>query len=139
MRVSGSQIVTVGLKRQMAAGAGDNAFIDIIRQALTETGARLLPNTAGCASAREAVQLAHMARELYGTPWIKLEVIGDDYTLQPDPQELVRAAAELAREGFINDYGPSFASYVVGIITITIVYLIFQRNIIAGMSNGAVK
>ncbi|MGP1516213.1 MAG: thiazole synthase [Ottowia sp.] len=100
MRVSGSQIVTVGLKRQMAAGAGDNAFIDIIRQALTETGARLLPNTAGCASAREAVQLAHMARELYGTPWIKLEVIGDDYTLQPDPQELVRAAAELAREGF---------------------------------------
>ena len=100
MRAAGSQIVTVGLKRQTAASGSDNGFIDMVRQALRETGARLLPNTAGCASAREAVQLAHMARELYGTPWIKLEVIGDDYTLQPDPQELVRAAAELVREGF---------------------------------------
>ena len=100
MRAAGSQIVTVGLKRQTAASGSDNGFIDMVRQALRETGARLLPNTAGCASAREAVQLAHMARELYDTPWIKLEVIGDDYTLQPDPQELVRAAAELVREGF---------------------------------------
>ena len=97
---SGTQVVTVGLKRQLAAG-GDNGFVDIIRAALKAQGARLLPNTAGCTTAREAVQLAHMARELYGTPWIKLEVVGDDYTLQPDPQELVAAAAELAREGFI--------------------------------------
>ena len=96
---SGAQVVTVGLKRQLAAG-GDNGFIDMVRQALREGGARLLPNTAGCSTAREAVQLAHMARELYGTPWIKLEVTGDDYTLQPDPQELVAAAAELVREGF---------------------------------------
>ena len=63
MRAAGSQIVTVGLKRQTAASGSDNGFIDMVRQALRETGARLLPNTAGCASAREAVQLAHMARE----------------------------------------------------------------------------
>ena len=94
-----TQIVTVGLKRTLAA-AGDNGFIALIRQALRETGARLLPNTAGCRSAREAVQLAQMARELYDTPWIKLEVVGDEHTLQPDPFELLTAATELAREGF---------------------------------------
>lgn len=96
---SGTQVVTVGLKRQLAAG-GDNGFVEIIRAAMREQGARLLPNTAGCTTAREAVQLAHMARELYGTPWIKLEVIGDDYTLQPDPLELVEAARQLSRDGF---------------------------------------
>lgn len=99
MAASGTQIVTVGLKRQLAAGA-DNGFVEIIRQAMRLHGARLLPNTAGCTSAREAVQLAHMARELYDTPWIKLEVVGDDYTLQPDPLELVEAARQLARDGF---------------------------------------
>lgn len=99
MAASGAQIVTVGLKRQLAAG-GDNGFIEIICAAMREQGARLLPNTAGCTTAREAVQLAHMARELYGTPWVKLEVIGDDYTLQPDPVELVEAARQLARDGF---------------------------------------
>ena len=97
---SGAQIVTVGLKRQLAAG-GDNGFIEIIRQAMRQQGARLLPNTAGCTTAREAVQLAHMARELYDTPWIKLEVVGDDYTLQPDPLELVEAARQLVRDGFM--------------------------------------
>jgi len=96
---SGTQIVTVGLKRQLAAG-GDNSFVEIIRAAMRTQGAHLLPNTAGCTTAREAVQLAHMARELYGTSWVKLEVIGDDYTLQPDPQELVEAARQLARDGF---------------------------------------
>ena len=96
---SGTQIVTVGLKRTLAAG-GDNGFVTMIRDALAESGARLLPNTAGCRTAREAVQLAHMARELYSTSWIKLEVVGDDYTLQPDPFELVAAAIELARDGF---------------------------------------
>ena len=96
---SGTQIVTVGLKRQLAAG-GDNGFVDIIRAAMQAQGARLLPNTAGCTTAREAVQLAHMARELYDTPWIKLEVVGDDYTLQPDPIELVEAARQLAKDGF---------------------------------------
>lgn len=96
---SGTQIVTVGLKRTLSA-AGDNGFITIIREAMATTGARLLPNTAGCRSAREAVQLAHMARELYDTNWIKLEVVGDEYTLQPDPFELVSAAAQLVRDGF---------------------------------------
>ena len=64
---SGAQIVTVGLKRQLAA-AGDNSFVEIIRAAMATHGARLLPNTPGCTTAREAVQLAHMARELYDTP-----------------------------------------------------------------------
>ncbi len=72
----------------------------MIRATLRETGARLLPNTAGCRTAHEAVQLARMARELYDTPWIKLEVIGDEHTLQPDPIELVDAARTLARDGF---------------------------------------
>jgi thiazole synthase len=97
---SGTQVVTVGLKRTLAAG-GDNGFVAAIRQTLAETGARLLPNTAGCRSAREAVQLAHMARELYGTPWLKLEVIGDDHTLQPDMFETLTAASQLARDGFV--------------------------------------
>ena len=94
-----TQVVTVGLKRTLAA-AGDNGFIAIIQQALRETGAHLLPNTAGCRSAREAVQLAHMARELYDTPWIKLEVVGDEHTLQPDSFELLLAATQLVRDGF---------------------------------------
>ena len=97
---SGTQIVTVGLKRQLAA-AGDNGFIDIVRAAMQSQGARLLPNTAGCTTAREAIQLAHMARELYGTPWVKLEVVGDEYTLQPDPIELVEAARHLSKDGFV--------------------------------------
>jgi len=96
---SGTQVVTVGLKRALAAG-GDNGFVAMIRAALAETGARLLPNTAGCRTADEAVQLAHMARELYATEWVKLEVVGDEHTLQPDPFGLVDAAARLVRDGF---------------------------------------
>lgn len=94
---SGSQVVTVGLKRQMSGQSdGSNAFFAMIRQ----SGAHLLPNTAGCHTAAEAVTLAHMAREVFDTNWIKLEVVGDEYTLQPDPFELVKAAEELVREGF---------------------------------------
>jgi thiazole synthase len=96
---SGTQVVTVGLKRMLAAG-GDNGFIEALRQTLAETGARLLPNTAGCRTAREAVQLAQMARELYDTPWIKLEVIGDEHTLQPDMFETLTATTQLVRDGF---------------------------------------
>jgi len=99
IQASATQIVTVGLKRQLAA-AGDNGFIEIIRGAMKTQGARLLPNTAGCRTAREAIQLAHMSRELYDTPWVKLEVVGDEYTLQPDPIELIEAARQLARDGF---------------------------------------
>lgn len=96
---SGAEVVTVGLKRTLAA-AGDNGFVAIVREALRTQGARLLPNTAGCRSAREAVALAHMARELYDTPWLKLEVVGDEHTLQPDPFELLAAATQLVRDGF---------------------------------------
>ena len=97
---SGTQVVTVGLKRTLAAG-GNNGFVAIVREALAERGARLLPNTAGCRSAREALTLAHMAREVYDTPWIKLEVVGDEHTLQPDPIELLEAARALVRDGFV--------------------------------------
>ena len=96
---SEAQVITVGLKRTMSA-AGDNGFIDIISSAMRERGAQLLPNTAGCRTAREAITLAHMARELYGTHWIKLEVVGDEHTLQPEPWGTVEAAAQLVKDGF---------------------------------------
>jgi thiazole synthase len=94
---SGAQVVTLGLKRELSPGGGAHSgFVDIVRA----SGAHLLPNTAGCRTAREAITLAQMARELFGTHWIKLEVVGDEHTLQPDPVELVDAAAQLARDGF---------------------------------------
>lgn len=98
-KASGAQVLTVGLKRTLA-GAGDNGFVAAILATLAETGGALLPNTAGCRSAQEAITLAHMARELYGTAWIKLEVVGDEHTLQPDPWELVVAAERLVKDGF---------------------------------------
>lgn len=98
---SGSQVLTLGLKRTLAVpGGGDNGFVEIIRNTARARGAHLLPNTAGCRSAREAISLAHMARELLGTHWIKLEVVGDEQTLQPDPFELVDAARQLVADGF---------------------------------------
>ena len=96
VRAAGAAAITLSLKRQLpAAGAGD-AFWAYIR----ELGLPLLPNTAGCRSAREAVSLAQISRELFATDWIKLEVIGDDYNLQPHPQELVKAAERLLALGF---------------------------------------
>jgi len=100
---SGSQVLTLGLKRTLAAGTGaggDNGFVQTIRDTARAQGAHLLPNTAGCRSAREAIALAHMARELLGTHWVKLEVVGDEQTLQPDPFELVDAARQLVADGF---------------------------------------
>jgi len=98
---SGAQVVTVGLKRHLAGEtAHADASIALLRATCAAAGARLLPNTAGCRSAREAVLLAQMARELFETSWVKLEVIGDEHTLQPDPFELVDAAAQLVRLGF---------------------------------------
>lgn len=93
---AGAEVVTVGLKRQLAGNGGSNEFFRMIR----DSGARLLPNTAGCRSAHEAVNLARMARELFDTHWIKLEVVGDEYTLQPDPWELLEATRTLVAEGF---------------------------------------
>jgi len=92
---SGAQVVTVGLKRQLAAGGTPND-LKLIR----DSGTRVLPNTAGCYTAREAINIAKMARELYETKWIKLEVLGDEYTLQPDPFETLAAARELVNDGF---------------------------------------
>lgn len=100
IEASACEVVTVGLRRSLAA-AGDNGFVEIVRDAVQRCGAHLLPNTAGCRTAREAVQLACMARELYDTPWIKLEVVGDEHTLQPDPFELLEAALQLVRDGFV--------------------------------------
>ena len=96
---SGSQVVTVGLKRQLAQQNRTDTSPDFY-QLIQQSGTRLLPNTAGCRSAKEAITLSHMAREMFGTHWIKLEVVGDEYTLQPDPFELLEAAQVLARDGF---------------------------------------
>ena len=89
-------IVTLGLRRQNPADRDG----DVIWRYIQESGCRLLPNTAGCKSVKEAVTLAEMSRELFDTPWIKLEVIGDDYNLQPDPFGLVEAAEQLIKKGF---------------------------------------
>ncbi|MGY6635211.1 MAG: thiazole synthase [Alkalilacustris sp.] len=92
-RASGAGVATVSLRRE---GGQGQAFWEIIRG----LGVRVLPNTAGCHSAHEAITTARMARELFDTPWIKLEVIGHADTLQPDPFGLVEAAGVLAAEGF---------------------------------------
>jgi thiazole synthase len=96
IRESEAQIVTVALRRQAAGEGGKNQFWDIIK----ELNIHVLPNTAGCHSAKEAITTAQMAREVFGTNWIKLEVIGDQYNLQPDPFETVKAAETLIKEGF---------------------------------------
>ena len=96
IRASGAQIVTVALRRETAGGKSGNNFWSLVR----ELGVTVLPNTAGCRSVREAVTTAQMARELFGTSWIKLEVIADDETLQPDVVGLVEAAAILIKDGF---------------------------------------
>ncbi len=93
---SGAEVVTVALKRQQPNAKGGQHFWDMIKS----LNCHLLPNTAGCRTAKEAITLAQLARELFGTHWIKLEVIGDDYNLQPDPFELVSAAKTLVQQGF---------------------------------------
>jgi thiazole synthase len=97
---SGAQVLTLGLRRTLGATGQDNGFVQMIRETARTQDAHLLPNTAGCRSAREAITLAHMARELLDTHWIKLEVVGDEQTLQPDPVELVAAARQLVADGF---------------------------------------
>jgi len=92
---SGSELVTVALRRVDPAARG--SLIDV----LAGVGVLLLPNTAGCRTARDAVLTAKLAREAFATDWIKLEVIGDEDTLLPDAPELLRAAEELVDEGFV--------------------------------------
>lgn len=89
-------IVTVSLRRESARERSGQAFFDII----SSMGVRVLPNTAGCRTAREAITTAQMAREVFETPWIKLEVIANDDTLQPDIFGLVEAAGVLSADGF---------------------------------------
>ena len=96
IEASQTEVVTVSLRREAAAERGGQSFWSFIRG----LGVRVLPNTAGCHTVTEAVTTAHMARELFDTPWIKLEVIRDDETLQPDVFGLVEAARILADEGF---------------------------------------
>jgi thiazole synthase len=93
-RESGAELATVAMRRVDPAARGS------IVEVLEEAGLEVLPNTAGCFTAREAVTTARLAREALETDWVKLEVIGDDRTLLPDPTELVVAAEELVADGF---------------------------------------
>ncbi len=90
----GAELVTIALRRiDPSAPAG-------LLEVLERCGVRLLPNTAGCYTAADAVRTAHLARDAFETGWIKLEVIGDDRTLLPDAVELLRAAERLVGDGF---------------------------------------
>lgn len=96
IRVSGADVITLGLRRQSPEQLSGSKFW----QHINDLGCRVLPNTAGCHSAKEAVTLAQMSREIFETDWLKLEVTGDDYNLQPDPYELVVATEQLISLGF---------------------------------------
>jgi thiazole synthase len=94
LEISGTEIVTVALRRLDPSARG--SVMDVIAR----LGLFVLPNTAGCYTARDAVKTAKLAREAFETDWIKLEVIGDDRTLLPDAPELLKAAEELTGDGF---------------------------------------
>jgi thiazole synthase len=96
VEASGAEIVTVSLRRESARARTGQGFWALIE----ELGCCVLPNTAGCHTAKEAIATAEMARELFGTSWIKLEVIANDDTLQPDLFGLVEAAQVLSADGF---------------------------------------
>jgi thiazole synthase len=91
---SGTEIVTVALRRVDPASEG--TLLDVVDR----LGLFVLPNTAGCYTARDAVRTARLGREAFDTDWVKLEVIGDDRTLLPDATELLAAAEQLVDEGF---------------------------------------
>ena len=95
LKASGTELTTVAMRR--VGGAGEGSLIGTIRQA----GVAVLPNTAGCRTASEAVLTARLAREALDTDWVKLEVIADDRTLLPDPVELLDAAEQLVNDGFV--------------------------------------
>jgi thiazole synthase len=96
VKASGSGIVTVSVRREAARGKTGQRFWELIK----ELDVHVLPNTAGCKTVKEAVTTAHMARELFDTDWIKLEVIANDDTLQPELFGLVEAAEILNKDGF---------------------------------------
>jgi thiazole synthase len=91
---SGTELVTIALRRVEVSRSGP--LLEVVER----SGVRLLPNTAGCMTSREAVLTAKLAREAFGTNWVKLEVIGDETTLLPDPVELLDAAERLVADGF---------------------------------------
>jgi len=94
LTASRTALCTVSMRR--AGTTIDGSIVDV----LAEHGVRLLPNTAGCRTAREAVTTAQLARDALGTDWVKLEVVADEHTLLPDPVELLRAAEKLVADGF---------------------------------------
>ncbi|HMA16544.1 MAG: thiazole synthase [Bacteroidota bacterium] len=96
VKAAGVEVVTVSLRRESAERRDGQAFWELIRA----LGLRVLPNTAGCHTVKEAVTTAQMAREVFGTNWVKLEVIGEHDSLQPDLFGLVEAARILTGEGF---------------------------------------
>jgi thiazole synthase len=96
VKVSGAEIVTVSVRRENAGSKDGDTFWNIIR----ELKVKVLPNTAGCYSVEDAVATAELARELFNTKWIKLEVIGDKATLQPDVVGTLEATKILLKEGF---------------------------------------
>ncbi|AEF38994.1 Thiazole synthase [Hoyosella subflava DQS3-9A1] len=91
---SGTEMTTVAIRR--ADLAGGTGVLDLLKR----LGIQMLPNTAGCRTAREAVLTAKLAREALETDWVKLEVVADDRTLLPDPTELLSAAEQLVDDGF---------------------------------------
>ena len=96
VKASKAEIVTVSLRRESGAARAGQDFWALIR----DLGVRVLPNTAGCHTVKEAVTTAQMAREVFGTDWVKLEVIGEEDTLHPDVIGLVEATRILSDEGF---------------------------------------
>jgi thiazole synthase len=96
LRQSGCEAVTLSLRRQAPESHGGALFWLQIR----DTQLKLLPNTAGCQTVQQAVTVAQMSREIFQTNWIKLELIGDEYNLQPDPILLLQAAEQLLNAGF---------------------------------------
>jgi thiazole synthase len=97
IRIAQPAMVTASLRRQ---GANPQEISSGFWDLLKELDTPVLPNTAGCHRPEEVIQIAHMAREIFATDWIKLELIGDDYTLQPDTLQLVETARTLLRDGF---------------------------------------
>ena len=95
LQASGTEVTTVSMRRH-AAAPGDESIFGLLQR----LGIRILPNTAGCQTAQEAVLTARLAREALGTDWLKLEVIADDESLLPDIPELLSAAETLVAEGF---------------------------------------
>jgi thiazole synthase len=94
---SGTALATVAMRRVTPTGDGEGSLLGTLRQ----SGVSILPNTAGCHTASEAMLVARLGREALGTDWVKLEVVADDHTLLPDPTELLDAARMLVADGFV--------------------------------------